>query len=127
LHRRAGHARAGGGRGVRTRPRADRAAGRRRGEPRPRARRADQALRDPAARLPRRRGRGHADAEAEARRRAGALRGRDRISVRVSAVFLVLSAFLASAVEIVDSLTIVLAAGVTRGWRSSLVGVGAAT
>jgi uncharacterized membrane protein len=45
----------------------------------------------------------------------------------MSAVFLVLSAFLASAVEMVEALTIVLAAGVTRGWRSSLVGVAAAT
>jgi uncharacterized membrane protein len=44
----------------------------------------------------------------------------------VSAVFLVLSAFLASAVEMVEALTIVLAAGITRGWRSSLAGVGAA-
>src|ERR687886_1139045 len=44
-----------------------------------------------------------------------------------SAVFLVLSAFLASAVEMVEALTIVLAAGVTRGWRSSVAGVGAAT
>jgi uncharacterized membrane protein len=45
----------------------------------------------------------------------------------VSAAFLVLSAFLASAVEMVEALTIVLAAGITRGWRSSLVGVGCAT
>jgi uncharacterized membrane protein len=45
----------------------------------------------------------------------------------LSAVFLVLSAFLASAVEMVEALTIVLAAGVTRGWRSSLTGVAAAT
>jgi uncharacterized membrane protein len=44
----------------------------------------------------------------------------------VSAVFLVLSSFLASAVEMVEALTIVLAMGITRGWRSSLVGVGAA-
>jgi uncharacterized membrane protein len=44
----------------------------------------------------------------------------------VSAVFLVLSAFLASAVEMVEALTIVLAAGLARGWRSSLTGVGAA-
>jgi uncharacterized membrane protein len=44
----------------------------------------------------------------------------------VSAVFLVLSAFLASAVEVVETLTIVLAVGVTRGWRSSLIGVAAA-
>ena len=35
--------------------------------------------------------------------------------------------FLASAVEAVEALTIVLAVGVVRGWRSTLVGVGAAT
>ncbi len=44
----------------------------------------------------------------------------------MSAVFLVLSAFLASAVEMVEALTIVLAAGLSRGWRSSLTGAGAA-
>ena len=43
----------------------------------------------------------------------------------MSAVFLVLSAFLASAVEMVEALTIVLAAGLARGWRSALTGVGA--
>jgi uncharacterized membrane protein len=42
-------------------------------------------------------------------------------------VFLFLSAFLASAVEMVEALTIVLAVGVTRGWRSTLQGAGAAT
>lgn len=41
-------------------------------------------------------------------------------------VFLVLAAFLASAVEMVEALTIVLAVGVTRGWRSTLIGVGTA-
>src|SRR5437763_6681452 len=41
-------------------------------------------------------------------------------------VFLVLSAFLASAVELVEALTIVLASGLARGWRSSLTGTGAA-
>ena len=41
-------------------------------------------------------------------------------------VFLVLSAFLASTVEMVEALTIVLAAGIARGWRSSLAGMGAA-
>jgi uncharacterized membrane protein len=41
--------------------------------------------------------------------------------------FLVLSAFLASGVEMVEALTIVLAAGVARGWRSALTGLGAAT
>src|SRR5438270_6207217 len=36
------------------------------------------------------------------------------------------AAFLASAVEMVEALTIVLAVGLTRGWRSPLLGVGAA-
>jgi uncharacterized membrane protein len=45
----------------------------------------------------------------------------------VTAVFLVLSSFLASAVEMVEALTIVLAAGLARGWRSALTGVAAAT
>ena len=40
--------------------------------------------------------------------------------------FLFASAFLASCVEMVEALTIVLAAGVTRGWRSALFGLGAA-
>jgi uncharacterized membrane protein len=40
---------------------------------------------------------------------------------------LVLTTFLASGVEAVEALTIVLAAGLTRGWRSTLVGVLAAT
>lgn len=37
-----------------------------------------------------------------------------------------LIAFLASSVEMVEALTIVLAAGVSRGWRSALAGAGAA-
>jgi uncharacterized membrane protein len=45
----------------------------------------------------------------------------------MSAFFLVLSSFLACAVEMVEALTIVLAAGLARGWRASLTGVGAAT
>jgi uncharacterized membrane protein len=45
----------------------------------------------------------------------------------VTAAFLVASAFLASAVEFVEALTIVLAAGLTRGWRASLTGLAAAT
>jgi len=45
----------------------------------------------------------------------------------VTTFFLIASAFLASAVEFVEALTIVLAAGVTRGWRSALAGLGAAT
>jgi uncharacterized membrane protein len=44
----------------------------------------------------------------------------------MSASLLVLSAFLASTVEMVEALTIVLAVGITRGWRSTLIGVGAA-
>jgi uncharacterized membrane protein len=43
------------------------------------------------------------------------------------AVILVLSTFLASGVEAVEALTVVLAVGVTRGWRSSLIGAGMAT
>jgi hypothetical protein len=43
------------------------------------------------------------------------------------AAILVLTAFLASAVEAVEALTAVLAVGVTRGWRSSLIGAGTAT
>jgi uncharacterized membrane protein len=40
---------------------------------------------------------------------------------------LVISVFLASTVEAVEAFTIVLALGSTRGWRSTLLGVGAAT
>jgi uncharacterized membrane protein len=44
----------------------------------------------------------------------------------LSAAFLVASAFLASAVEMVEALTIVLAVGLTRDWRSALTGAGIA-
>jgi uncharacterized membrane protein len=44
----------------------------------------------------------------------------------VTGGFLIASAFLASAVEFVEALTIVLAAGVSRGWKSALTGLGAA-
>src|SRR5215471_10473132 len=62
--------------------------------------------------------------------RAGPGRSRERVACGVmqmssGAVALVLAAFLASAVEAVEALTIVLAVGVTRGWRSTLIGVGA--
>jgi uncharacterized membrane protein len=43
------------------------------------------------------------------------------------ALFLFLTTFLASAVEAVEALTIVLAVGVVRGWRAPLLGLGAAT
>ena len=39
-----------------------------------------------------------------------------------AAVFLVLSVFLACCVEAVEALTVILATGVTRGWRASLYG-----
>jgi uncharacterized membrane protein len=39
----------------------------------------------------------------------------------------VVAVFLASSVEVVEVVTIVLALGITRGWRSTLTGVGAAT
>ncbi len=45
----------------------------------------------------------------------------------MSGAFLFLAAFLASAVEGVEALTIVLAVGITRGWRSTLIGVAAAS
>jgi len=43
-----------------------------------------------------------------------------------SQLFLVTSTFLACAVEMVEALTIVLATGITRGWRSALFGTGVA-
>ena len=42
-------------------------------------------------------------------------------------MILFLAVFAASAVEAVEALTIVLAVGVVRGWRSTLIGVGAAS
>jgi uncharacterized membrane protein len=44
----------------------------------------------------------------------------------LTAAFLVASAFIACAVEMVEALTIVLAVGLTRDWRSTLSGVGVA-
>jgi uncharacterized membrane protein len=44
----------------------------------------------------------------------------------MSAVFLVTASFLASSVEMVEAMTIVLAVGVSREWRSTLVGVASA-
>jgi uncharacterized membrane protein len=44
----------------------------------------------------------------------------------MSPAYLVLATFLACGVEAVEALTIVLAVGTTRGWRSALYGVGAA-
>jgi uncharacterized membrane protein len=43
----------------------------------------------------------------------------------MSAAFLLLAVFIACVVEAVEALTIVLAVGLTRGWRSTLAGVGA--
>jgi uncharacterized membrane protein len=44
----------------------------------------------------------------------------------VAGLFLFVASFLASAVEGAEALTIVLAVGVTRGWRSTMIGVAAA-
>ena len=44
----------------------------------------------------------------------------------MSTALVVLGAFLASAVEMVEALTIVLAVGTTRSWRSALTGAGVA-
>jgi uncharacterized membrane protein len=46
--------------------------------------------------------------------------------MHASGISLAVAVFLASAVESVEALTIVVAAGVTRGWRSALEGAGAA-
>jgi Ca2+/H+ antiporter, TMEM165/GDT1 family len=46
--------------------------------------------------------------------------------VHSATVVLLASVFLASTVEMVEALTIVVAVGVTRGWRSALEGAGAA-
>ena len=54
-------------------------------------------------------------------------RSRHHDAVSTSTVLLVLGAFLASAVEMVEALTIVLGVGIVRGWRSTLIGVAAAT
>src|SRR5476649_2222919 len=49
-----------------------------------------------------------------------------RMEVAMHTFLLVLAAFLACTVEMVEALTIVLAVGVTRGWRSAGWGVAAA-
>ena len=46
--------------------------------------------------------------------------------MNASAWGLLISSFLASAVESVEAFTIVLAAGITRGWKSTMIGVVAA-
>jgi uncharacterized membrane protein len=46
--------------------------------------------------------------------------------VSTGTLLVVAGAFLASAVEMVEALTIVLGVGVVRGWRSTLIGAGAA-
>jgi uncharacterized membrane protein len=47
-------------------------------------------------------------------------------AVSTSTILVVAGSFLASAVEMVEALTIVLGVGIVRGWRSTLIGVGAA-
>src|SRR5215212_4829416 len=56
-------------------------------------------------------------------RRARAPRRRGRRAA-MNLVLQFLGAFLASAVEMVEALTIVLAVGITRGWRAALIGAG---
>lgn len=51
----------------------------------------------------------------------------DGASMTASNFFIVLAAFLASTVEAVEALTIILAVGLTNGWRTSLLGVAAAS
>jgi uncharacterized membrane protein len=46
--------------------------------------------------------------------------------VSTGTTLVVAGAFLASAVEMIEALTIVLGVGVVRGWRSTLIGAGAA-
>jgi len=46
--------------------------------------------------------------------------------INADSIGLITSVFLASAVEFVEAFTIVLAMGMSRGWRSALVGTGAA-
>ena len=48
------------------------------------------------------------------------------MKVNSSAIVLIVAVFLASAVEMVEALTIVVAAGIGRGWRSALEGAVAA-
>src|SRR5262249_34648604 len=66
------------------------------------------------------------------RSRSGRARMPERPAVRergaqiMSPAYLILATFLACAVEAVEALTIVLAVGTTRGWRSTLYGVAAA-
>ncbi len=45
----------------------------------------------------------------------------------MSGLFLLTASFLASSVEMVEALTIILATGITRGWRSALIGGAAAS
>ena len=47
------------------------------------------------------------------------------VTVHSADLFLVLSVLLASAVEMVEATTVVLAVGTTRGWRGATLGVGA--
>jgi uncharacterized membrane protein len=52
---------------------------------------------------------------------------RHHAGVNTNTVLIVLGSFLACGVEMVEALTIVLGVGIVRGWRSTLIGVGAAT
>ena len=54
------------------------------------------------------------------------LRRPDLTGMHTATILVGLGAFLACAVEMVEALTIVLGVGTVRGWRSTLIGVGAA-
>src|SRR5207247_8643137 len=56
----------------------------------------------------------------------GAGRARGKEGGSLSGILLVLTTMLASGVEFVEALTIVLATGLTRGWRAALSGTAAA-
>ena len=56
----------------------------------------------------------------------GVQAGEAEALVSTGTILVVAGAFLASAVEMVEALTIVLGVGVVRGWRSTLIGAGAA-
>jgi uncharacterized membrane protein len=77
-------------------------------------------IRDNAERLRRTRT-GSAQSPISPARRTGILE-----AVSTSEILIFLGAFLASAVEMVEALTIVLGVGIVRGWRSTLIGAGSA-
>src|SRR3981189_2305584 len=68
----------------------------------------------------------HAGTRAGSWDRAAAIRLEQLMTDWVHAGTSILPAFLASLVEFVEALTVVLAIGIVRGWRSALAGTGLA-